>query len=61
MGIIDVKDLAFSYDGKIDAVKNVSFSVEKGQYCTIVGHNGSGKSTVAKLITGLLEKNQAQS
>lgn len=56
MGIIDVKDLAFSYDGKIDAVKNVSFSVEKGQYCTIVGHNGSGKSTVAKLITGLLEK-----
>ncbi len=56
MGIIDVKDLAFSYDGKIDAVKNVSFSIEKGKYCTIVGHNGSGKSTVAKLITGLLEK-----
>ncbi len=56
MGIIDAEKLTFSYDGKIDAVKDVSFSVEKGQYCTIVGHNGSGKSTVAKLLTGLLEK-----
>ena len=54
MGIIDAEKLTFSYDGKIDAVKDVSFSVEKGQYCTIVGHNGSGKSTVAKLLTGLL-------
>ncbi len=56
MGIIDAEKLTFSYDGKIDAVKDVSFSIEKGQYCTIVGHNGSGKSTVAKLLTGLLEK-----
>lgn len=56
MGIIDAEKLTFSYDGKIDAVNDVSFSIEKGQYCTIVGHNGSGKSTVAKLLTGLLEK-----
>jgi len=34
----------------------VSFSVEKGTYTTIIGQNGSGKSTIAKLITGLLEK-----
>lgn len=56
MGIINVDKLTFSYDEKTDAVHEVSFSIEKGQYCTIVGHNGSGKSTVAKLLTGLLEK-----
>ena len=56
MGIIDVEKLTFSYDEKVDAVSEVSFSIKKGEYCTIVGHNGSGKSTVAKLITGLLEK-----
>ena len=56
MGIVEVKNLDFSYDQENLAVKGVSFSVEKGTYTTIVGHNGSGKSTVAKLISGLLEK-----
>ena len=55
MNAIEVKDLYFAYD-KEDVVKNVSFVVKKGSYCTVVGHNGSGKSTVAKLIAGLLEK-----
>jgi energy-coupling factor transport system ATP-binding protein len=36
------------------AVENVSFAIEKGKFVAIVGHNGSGKSTVAKLINGLL-------
>ena len=56
MKAVEVKDLTFSYDQKKNAVEQVSFSVEKGAYATIIGHNGSGKSTVAKLITGLLEK-----
>ena len=56
MGIIDVKDLVFSYDEKEETIRNVSFSIEKGTYTTIIGHNGSGKSTIAKLIAGLLEK-----
>ncbi len=56
MGIIEVKNLSFSYDEEDNAVDNVSFSVEEGSYTTIIGHNGSGKSTVAKLIAGLLEK-----
>lgn len=56
MGIVEVKNLEFSYDQQNLAVKGASFSVEKGTYTTIVGHNGSGKSTVAKLISGLLEK-----
>ena len=56
MKAVEVKNLTFSYDQKKNAVDDVSFSVEKGVYATIIGHNGSGKSTVAKLITGLLEK-----
>ncbi|MBR4455023.1 MAG: energy-coupling factor transporter ATPase [Solobacterium sp.] len=56
MNAVEVKDLTFSYDQEKNAVENAAFSVPKGSYTTIIGHNGSGKSTVAKLITGLLEK-----
>lgn len=57
MECIKVKDLSYSYDGENFAVKNVSFNINKGSYTTIIGHNGSGKSTIAKLLIGLLEKN----
>lgn len=53
---LEVKDLSFSYDEKKLAVNQVSFSLEKGSYNTIIGHNGSGKSTIAKLLIGLLER-----
>ncbi len=56
MAILEVKDLNYSYVEERQTIKNVSFSVEEGSYTTIVGHNGSGKSTIAKLIMGLLEK-----
>ncbi len=56
MALIEVKNLKFSYDQKKPAVDDISFEIEKGLYYTIIGHNGSGKSTVAKLIAGLLEK-----
>lgn len=56
MDCVKVKDLSYSYDGEHDAVSNVSFNIEKGSYTTIIGHNGSGKSTIAKLLVGLLEK-----
>ena len=58
MNPIEVKDLNFSYDQHLDVVKDVSFTVERGTYTTLIGHNGSGKSTIAKLIIGLLEKEQ---
>lgn len=57
---IEVKNLDFSYDENTHAVKNVSFSIEKGSYTTIIGHNGSGKSTIAKLLIGLLERNSGE-
>lgn len=56
MDKIRVEDLTFSYDGERNAVNHVSFSVEDGSYTTIIGHNGSGKSTIAKLLIGLLGK-----
>ena len=55
--IIEVKDLYFRYkedQGYYD-VNNVSFHVKRGEWLSIVGHNGSGKSTTIRLIDGLLE------
>lgn len=52
---IEVEHLTFSYDGEQDVLKDVSFQIEQGSYTTIVGHNGSGKSTIAKLLIGLME------
>ena len=54
--IIEIKDLSFEYKEGIKTIDNISFSIEKGTYTTILGHNGSGKSTIAKLLMGLLEK-----
>ena len=56
MDHVKVNNLSYSYDGEHDAVSNVSFNIEKGSYTTIIGHNVSGKSTIAKLLVGLLEK-----
>ena len=56
MSIIHVKDLNYSYEQGNPVIKNVSFDIEAGSYTTIIGHNGSGKSTIAKLLLGLLEK-----
>ena len=55
--IIEVKNLSFRYkedQGHYD-VNNVSFRVKRGEWLSIVGHNGSGKSTTIRLIDGLLE------
>ncbi len=58
MNKIHVENLVFSYDKEKNAVDNVSFSIEEGSYTTIIGHNGSGKSTIAKLLIGLLDKDE---
>lgn len=57
MAMIEVRDLTFSYNQQEGmTIDHVSFDVPEGSYTTIIGHNGSGKSTIAKLIAGLLEK-----
>lgn len=54
---IQFKDVIFKYDSESkEVLKKVSFDIKKGSYTSIIGHNGSGKSTIAKLMVGLLEK-----
>lgn len=58
--IIEVKDLCFEYEPGLKTINHISFHIQKGEYVAILGHNGSGKSTIAKLMIGLLEKNSGQ-
>lgn len=55
--IIDVKNLSFRYKENQNYydVKDITFHVKRGEWLSIVGHNGSGKSTTIRLIDGLLE------
>ena len=55
--IIDLKNVSFRYDTTVDEyqIDSVSFHVKQGEWISIVGHNGSGKSTIVRLIDGLLE------
>lgn len=54
--IIEIKHLSFEYEEGSKTIEDISFEIQKGSYTTILGHNGSGKSTIAKLLMGLLEK-----
>lgn len=53
--MLEIDDLKFSYSKDTPVLNGVSFSVEKGKYVCLIGRNGCGKSTIAKLIVGLLE------
>ena len=49
---LEVKDLSYAY-GRIQALRDISFAVEEGSICALVGANGAGKSTLMKCIAGL--------
>ena len=51
---IDVKNLNYFY-GDIPALKDLSFSVTKGDFFIIIGPNGSGKTTLMKVMAGILK------
>ena len=55
MPLIELEKVSFSYDNKIDVIKNLSLSIFEGEYIAVIGHNGSGKSTLAKLLNGLIK------
>ncbi|MER1959415.1 MAG: energy-coupling factor ABC transporter ATP-binding protein [Solibacillus sp.] len=62
--ILSFNNVTFSYtpedkDAR-NAVEDVTFSINKGEWIAIVGHNGSGKSTMAKLMSGLLFPQQGE-
>ena len=58
MNLIEVNHLSFSYLQSDEVIKDISFNVEAGKYISLIGHNGSGKSTIARLLIGLLESKE---
>ena len=68
MNLIEFKNVDFSYiteedDGEAKEVKvleNLNLSIEKGSFVAVLGHNGSGKSTIAKLTNGILFAQKGQ-
>jgi ATP-binding cassette, subfamily B, multidrug efflux pump len=57
-GKIEFKDVTFSYDGKRDVLKNISFAVNPGETVALVGHTGSGKSSIINLLMRFYEFEQ---
>ena len=56
---IEVIDVTFSYD-KVPILENVSFSLKQGDFLGIIGPNGGGKTTLLKLLMGLLEPEKGE-
>ncbi|MGH3585225.1 MAG: ABC transporter ATP-binding protein [Pseudonocardia sp.] len=59
MGFLEVRDLTVAY-GAIQAVRGVSFTVERGQIVSLIGSNGAGKTTTLRTISGLLRPASGQ-
>lgn len=57
--IIEVKNVTFRY-GDFEALKNISFDIFEGEKIAVVGKNGAGKSTMAKLLCGILRPSEGQ-
>ena len=49
-----VEDLKFSYRNGPEILRNISFSLEEGQFMAILGNNGAGKSTMLKCFNRIL-------
>ncbi|MCL6586419.1 MAG: ABC transporter ATP-binding protein/permease [Anoxybacillus sp.] len=54
-GKIEFRNVSFSYDGKQDVLKNISFTVQPGETVALVGHTGSGKSSIVNLLMRFYE------
>ena len=59
MALLEVKDIEFNYGDK-ELYRKVSFKMNPGEHCALVGINGSGKSTMFSLLTGALRPDKGQ-
>lgn len=55
--VISVKDVRFGYPSKSNVLNGVSFNIKKGSIVSLMGENGSGKTTISKMLIGLLRPN----
>jgi len=58
--MLEVKNLTKVYDGDVQALKNVSFTVKQGEFLAVIGLSGSGKSTLLRCINRLIEPTEGQ-
>ena len=58
--LLAVTDLEVCFGGEVNAVRGVSFSMERGETLAIVGESGSGKSTLAHCLAGLIQPPEAR-
>ena len=59
VSVITLKDVTFSYN-HIPVLENVHFNIYKGDFLSVVGPNGGGKTTLLKIILGLLKPNRGE-
>ncbi|WP_223639275.1 ABC transporter ATP-binding protein [Planococcus sp. 4-30] len=59
-GKIEFRNVSFSYDGHADVLKNISFTALPGQTVALVGHTGSGKSSIINLLMRFYEFNRGE-
>lgn len=59
-GMVSIDDLSFSYDGIQDVLKDINIRADNGEMIAIIGHTGSGKSTIINLLMRFYEFNRGQ-
>ena len=52
--LLEINDLTYSYTGEKNALEDISFNINRGEFVSILGKNGSGKSTITKLVMGVI-------
>ena len=57
MKCVSIKNLSYAYVSNRPVINDLSLDIKQGEYVSLVGHNGCGKSTLAKLLVGLLIPN----
>jgi ABC-2 type transport system ATP-binding protein len=58
--VIELNGVAKTFDGTIQALKDVTYSVPSGSVCALLGHNGAGKTTTIKILSTLLRPTSGQ-
>ena len=60
MALIEVKDIHFTYQTGVEALKGVSLQIRDGEFVAIMGQNGAGKTTLVKNFNGLLKPSKGE-